>query len=229
MSRTATRSVQAPVTWLPRVPHEPVALTAQPHLVGLQAAVQPGAFVLHESGCSLGRGAYCEVLVALPFVSRQHAQVMAAGGRFQVRDQGSINGTFVNGMRIDAPRLLAHNDVIGLGEPVGHVTYVDPDMTEARGAGLEYDERAMRFSFGGARIDLTPNQFRLLRHLHGRRGQVCSREELAETVWGSDYAPGMDATTLDRLISTLRSALRRLDDGAQLVVTRPGLGYELAV
>ena len=125
------------------------------------------------------------------------------------------------------PRLLVHHDVIGLGEPTAHLTYVDPAMTEGRAPRLEYDERAMRFSLRDARVELTPNQFRLLRHLHVRRGQVCSREELAETVWGSEYAPGMDATTLDRLISTLRAALRRLDDGTQLVVTRPGLGYEL--
>jgi hypothetical protein len=220
--------VEAPVSWLPRVPREPVALTAQPHLIGLDPAVQPGAFVLQESGCSLGRGAGCDIQLAFPFVSRHHAQVAPIGGRFHVLDQSSVNGTFVNGTRIEAPRLLVHHDVIGLGEPTPHLTYVDPDMTEARGPRLEYDERAMRFSLRGARVELTPNQFRLLRHLHGRRGQVCSREELAETVWGSEYAPGMDATTLDRLISTLRAALRRLDDGAQVVVvTRPGLGYEL--
>ncbi len=55
-----------------------------------------------------------------------------------------------------------------------------------------------------------------------------SREQLAEAVWGADYPPGMDATTLDRLISTLRAALRRADATRELVVTRPGLGYELS-
>jgi DNA-binding winged helix-turn-helix (wHTH) protein len=38
----------------------------------------------------------------------------------------------------------------------------------------------------------------------------------------------MDATTLDRLVSMLRAALRRADDSAALIVTRPGLGYQLA-
>jgi DNA-binding winged helix-turn-helix (wHTH) protein len=38
----------------------------------------------------------------------------------------------------------------------------------------------------------------------------------------------MDATTLDRLISTLRASLRRLDGTNSLIVTRPGLGYQLA-
>jgi hypothetical protein len=53
-------------------------------------------------------------------------------------------------------------------------------------------------------------------------------EQCAEAVWGSTYAPSMDATTLDRLVSTLRAALRRADPTAGLIVTRPGLGYQLA-
>jgi DNA-binding response OmpR family regulator len=38
----------------------------------------------------------------------------------------------------------------------------------------------------------------------------------------------MDATTLDRLISTLRGTLRRGAVDANMIVTRAGLGYQLA-
>jgi DNA-binding response OmpR family regulator len=90
-----------------------------------------------------------------------------------------------------------------------------------------YDERAMRFALGSTRLDLTPNQFRLLRCLDLNRGRVCARERCAEAVWGAQYAPGMETTTLDRLVSTLRATLRRADPTSCLVVTRPGLGYML--
>jgi DNA-binding winged helix-turn-helix (wHTH) protein len=37
----------------------------------------------------------------------------------------------------------------------------------------------------------------------------------------------MESTTLDRLVSTLRAALRRADPDSHAIVTRPGLGYLL--
>jgi DNA-binding response OmpR family regulator len=122
---------------------------------------------------------------------------------------------------------LKHHDVIGLGEGRPHLTFVDPDTTRGVAEQLEYDERLMRFCFNAGALQLTPNQFRLLRELHRQQGRVCTREQLAEAVWGASYAPGMEATTLDRLISTLRGVLRRAEAPADLLMTRPGLGYLL--
>src|SRR5205823_139957 len=143
-------------------------------------------------------------------------------------DCGSVNGTYVNGARLGGAHQLSHHDVIGLGEAGPHLTFEDPDMTQNTSGGLRYDERAMRFSLDVTPLELTPNQLRLLRYLHRNRGVVCTREQLAEAVWGADYAPGMDATTLDRLVSTLRSAIRRAVPAAEVVVTRPGVGYALS-
>jgi len=216
------------MTLLLEVTSEIEAPSAMPHLLALQPAIQPGFIVLGDEDCTLGRGALCTVVAPFPWVSRLHAQIEQVGARFQLRDHGSVNGTFVNGARIVETHLLIHHDVIGLGESGPHLTYVDPDKTQCTATRLSYDERGMRFSVGAAPLDLTPNQFRLLRHLHRFRGQVCAREQCAEAVWGPSYAPGMDATTLDRLVSTLRASLRRLDGTNSLIVTRPGLGYQLA-
>jgi len=216
------------MTALLEVTAEIEAPSTMPHLLALQPAIQPGFFVLEDGGCSLGRGVACTVSAPFPWVSRLHARIEQVGSRFILRDQGSVNGTFVNGVRLVEDYALSHHDVIGLGESGPHLTYVDPDKTESTATRLSYDERGMRFSIGAATLELTPNQFRLLRHLHRRRGEVCPREECAEAVWGPSYAPGMDATTLDRLISTLRASLRRVDTSNGLIVTRPGLGYQLA-
>lgn len=57
----------------------------------------------------------CEVVLPSLLVSRRHAVVRAlAGGGHEVRDQGSANGTYVNGQRIQARRLAA-GDVIQVG------------------------------------------------------------------------------------------------------------------
>jgi DNA-binding response OmpR family regulator len=198
-----------------------------PHLVSLQPSVQPSTCVLGEQEYAIGRGDGCDIVVPFRIVSRLHAQLEQVNGRFQLRDLGSKNGTYVNGVRLFDPHELTNYDVIGLGEAGPHLTFVDPDMTQMRSSGLQYDERTMRFTINAAVLDLTPNQFRLLRCLYRNAGGVCSREQLACAVWGEDYAPGMDATTLDRLISTLRGAIRRAGACAEIVVTRPGLGYQL--
>ena len=47
-------------------------------------------------------------------VSRQHAELVVDGGRVSVRDLGSTNGTFLNGVRADA-RELTDGDKLTLG------------------------------------------------------------------------------------------------------------------
>jgi DNA-binding response OmpR family regulator len=205
-----------------------VTSAPMPYLVALQPLVQPDEIGLEDGGCTLGRGAACQVVVPRQLVSRLHAQIERNGARFQLRDLGSVNGTYVNGQRLYQPHLLAQHDLIGLGEAAPLLSFVDPDSTQTAAAMLRYDERSMRFSVGQQVLDLTPNQFRLLLHLHRHRGEVCSREECAEAVWGPNFAPGMDATTLDRLLSTLRGTLRKVDPEARLIETRAGLGYRLA-
>jgi len=49
-------------------------------------------------------------------ISRRHARISReAGGDFAIEDLGSSNGTFVNGLRIQSPRLLSLGDSIETG------------------------------------------------------------------------------------------------------------------
>jgi DNA-binding response OmpR family regulator len=85
----------------------------------------------------------------------------------------------------------------------------------------------MLFSLDNQPLDLTPAQFRLLRHLYQFAGEVCTRESCAEALWSREYEPGLDADALDRAFSSLRSYLRRTAATADLIETRRGLGYVL--
>jgi len=59
--------------------------------------------VLSGSEMRAGRdGAACQILLTEPRVSGTHATVKFEGGQLLVRDEGSNNGTFVNGQRIAA-------------------------------------------------------------------------------------------------------------------------------
>jgi pSer/pThr/pTyr-binding forkhead associated (FHA) protein len=58
-----------------------------------------------------------------PEISRRHARFARdAGGQLTIEDLGSANGTFVNGQRIDGPRVLGPGDLIRMGQTVLQVT-----------------------------------------------------------------------------------------------------------
>ena len=50
--------------------------------------------------------------------SRHHAEITEADGKWSVRDLGSLNGTFVNGQRIEWPRVLNPGDEIKIANDV---------------------------------------------------------------------------------------------------------------
>ena len=211
------------MVWMPSAD-----LPTTPDLIALQPDVQPASYPLSGDGCTFGRAATCDIVVPRPLISRLHARIEWVGSHFQLRDLGSVNGTFVNGQPLREPQVLSNRDVIGLGNAMALLTFIDSDATQLAASRLRYDARQMRFFLNQQPVELTPHQFRLLLHLHQHRGEVCSREQCAEAIWGPDFTPGNDATPLDRLISTTRTALRQVDPAAQIIDTRPGLGYQLA-
>ncbi len=62
----------------------------------------------------IGRGEDNDIVVDDLSVSRQHAVMRLSGGRFEIRDLKSANGTFVNGRRIDRA-VLDDGDLVEIG------------------------------------------------------------------------------------------------------------------
>jgi hypothetical protein len=71
-------------------------------------------FSLTESVISIGRHPDCNLVLADPNVSRNHAEIRPKGDRFEVVDLGSTNGTRVNGVRVDT-QLLQDGDEVTFG------------------------------------------------------------------------------------------------------------------
>lgn len=79
----------------------------------------PGmAFDLTKEVTLLGRDVTNDIALGDAEVSRQHARLTRTPGGVVVEDLGSTNGTFVNGERLVAPRVLAAGDLLGFGETV---------------------------------------------------------------------------------------------------------------
>jgi hypothetical protein len=65
---------------------------------------------------TLGRVVGSDVVISDPEVSRRHASITWEKGQPIIRDLGSTNGTFVNGVRITGPQALRNGDSISLGK-----------------------------------------------------------------------------------------------------------------
>ena len=89
---------------------------------------------------------------------------------------------------------------------------------------VEIDTAGHEVTRGGEVINLTPIEFDLLTTLASRPGQVFSREELLEKVWG--YRKSGDTRLVNVHVQRLRSKVERDPDDPQVVLTVRGIGYK---
>ena len=95
-----------------------------------------------------------------------------------------------------------------------------------RGA-LSLDRSAHRVSRDGEEIHLGPTEFRMLDFFMQNPGRVFSREQLLDSVWGSDVY--VEARTVDVHIGRLRKALAKGKAGFNPIRTVRSAGYALEV
>ena len=73
-------------------------------------------FLLDEATSVAGRHPEVDIFLDDVTVSRRHAEFDREGTKFSVRDLGSLNGTFVDGQRIDAAALLEDGAEVQVGK-----------------------------------------------------------------------------------------------------------------
>lgn len=64
---------------------------------------------------SVGRHDDCVIRIRSSQVSRRHCEIFESEGRLMLRDLGSSNGTFVNGLRVLGQQPLNAGDVVTIG------------------------------------------------------------------------------------------------------------------
>ncbi len=100
----------------------------------------------------------------------------------------------------------------------------DPDV-------LIFDSLELRPAEGivrkaGKDLNLTKTEFRLLCEFARHAGQVLSRDQLLEAVWGFDYLG--DSRLVDAHIRRLRTKIENDPTNPSLLVTARGLGYRFS-
>jgi Nif-specific regulatory protein len=76
---------------------------------------------------TLGRAATNRIVLKDELCSREHAEVFRANGNWRVRDLGSLNGTRLNGQRLEGESDLTPGDDVHLGKT--HLLFVE-DMSQ---------------------------------------------------------------------------------------------------
>jgi two-component system, OmpR family, response regulator len=93
-----------------------------------------------------------------------------------------------------------------------------------RYADLAIDEDRHLVTRGDRRVELSPTEFRLLRHLLVNRERVLSKLQILDHVWHYDF--GGDVSVVEKFVSNLR---RKLEEEGErpLLHTVRGFGYTL--
>lgn len=75
----------------------------------------------------------------------------------------------------------------------------------------------------GKSVELTLREFELLKFLAVQKGQVFSREELLEKVWGYEYFG--DVRTVDVTVRRIREKIEQNPSVPEYLATKRGIGY----
>jgi DNA-binding response OmpR family regulator len=89
------------------------------------------------------------------------------------------------------------------------------------------DFRRFEATKRGAALELTKKEFGILRLLAARAGQVVSRDDLLNDVWGYENYPS--TRTVDTHIGWLRSKLESDPTAPKRLITVHGVGYKLTI
>lgn len=185
---------------------------------------------------TVGRDPTNDLVIDHKLASRRHARFERDDAGFYVHDLDSTNGTYLNGQPIAGTQLLRNNDEVGFVDTV--VIFRDPEATvkgmppiaRQRVAEpeeeLRVDSRSKEVYLRGRLLDppLTAKEFQLLELLYQRKGEVISKEGIAQGVW--DYEV-YDYNAIDALVYRLRHRIEADPSNPRYLVTVRGFGYKL--
>jgi DNA-binding response OmpR family regulator len=100
----------------------------------------------------------------------------------------------------------------------GSGTTVDDELVVG---GISLDRRTRQVRVGGQVVDLSAREFTLAEIFMLNPGQVLTREQLLDHVWGYDFDPG--SNVVDVYVGYLRRKL-----GSEAIATVRGVGYRFS-
>ena len=123
------------------------------------------------------------------------------------------------------PELLARVRALLRRRPGKKTEKTLPDSIELGNISLDFKKyEALK---GGEPLSLSPKQFGVLRYLATCAGDVVTRDELLDEVWGYEKFP--TTRTVDNHIAQLRSKIEENPADPRYLLTVHGIGYKLVL
>ncbi len=72
------------------------------------------SYEIPEGASIIGRSPDCDISIPASTISKEHVEITNSDGLVSIRDLGTTNGSYLNGMRVSVAN-LKHNDVITIG------------------------------------------------------------------------------------------------------------------
>lgn len=198
----------------------------------------------------IGRDESCDIVIPSRQVSRYHVRLSLKTKGVLVEDLGSKNGTYHNGQRLEEAAWVQDGDSIQVALAQQFIFFSSdstlpldgssgfdhlipkisqPEIQPGQAHRLRLDKRSRRVWV--QEVEITPplsvSQFQLLELLCDNLGEVVSRQELIEKVWGEENAFGISEQALDALVRRLRDRLAAIDPRHTYIVTVRGHGLRL--
>ena len=212
----------------------------------------PGAMLIVEKGIDdasvipldraahvIGKSAAADIFADNPYVSRSHAQISVNGDYFEIRDLGSKNGTYLNGVRLtesDRSRLknddkieLARGQVV-LRFSMWGATATLPAVSEITPDDLMVEARSREVWLQGIKLEppLSRKEFDVLNLLFSRRGEACSKDHIATAGWPERSEGDVADQDIEQCIRRLRLRVEPDPSQPEHIVTIRGYGYKLS-
>jgi sigma-B regulation protein RsbU (phosphoserine phosphatase) len=89
---------------------------------------EPSTVKLDKMKLTIGRSSRNDICIGDPFASRLHAELRREGDHVLLVDNGSANGTYLNGQRVTGTVILEVGDLIRIGETEIEYQFGEQDM-----------------------------------------------------------------------------------------------------
>ena len=192
---------------------------------------------LDQPTCVLGKSSSSQVVLNNPYVSRRHALISLRSGHFEIGDLGSKNGTWLNGKRLSHGRCrlkfgdrieLGRNQVVLRFQHWGSTITLPPN-SETPPQGLVVDARSREVWVHSQKVEppLSRKEFDVLTLLAHRRGEACSKDEIATRGWPERQKGDVADQDIEQYIRRLRLRVEPDPSRPQHIITIRGFGYRL--
>ena len=177
---------------------------------------------------------HADIALALPQLSRRHAQVALQGSLCVISDLNSKNGTAVNGNLLDEdPHYLQHGDLIVLAGVVElkfndpNATAVTPRLGKLKGLWIDRETKDVWVDAERLTTPLSKKQQQLLELIASADPRVISRDEIISSLWPESARDIVSNDAVDSLIKRLRKRLTVVEHGRPVLEVVRGHGIRL--